>query len=85
MLVQFVDWGIEALMLLILVSSVMSWVRPDPRNPLVKALNGIVEPILLPIRSLLPAMGPLDLSPMVAMLLLWFLQSMLHKSLSGGF
>lgn len=85
MLVQFVDWGIEILMLLILVSSVLSWVRPDPRNPLVKLLNGIVEPILLPIRSVLPAMGPLDLSPMVAMLLLWFLQSMLHKALAGGF
>ena len=84
MLVQFVDWGIEILMLLILVSSVMSWVRPDPRNPFVKLINGIVEPIILPIRSILPTMGPLDLSPMVAMFLLYFLQRMLHNALAGG-
>jgi YggT family protein len=84
MLIMLVDYGIEALMLLILVSSVLSWVRPDPRNPLVRLLNAVVEPILLPIRSLVPPAGPLDLSPLVAMLILWFLQHILHRALSGG-
>ena len=84
MLVMLVDYGIEALMVLILVSSILSWVRPDPRNPLVKLVNGIVEPILLPIRKILPATGPMDFSPMVAMAILWLLQSMLHNALSGG-
>lgn len=85
MLVEIVDWGIRALMILIILSSVMSWIRPDPRNPLVKTLNGIVEPLLLPIRKILPAMGPLDLSPTVAIILLWVLQSMLHNAMSGAY
>lgn len=85
MLILLVDYGIHALMLLILVSSLLSWVRPDPRNPLVRTLNAIVEPMLLPIRSILPATGPLDLSPMVAMLILWFLQSTLHRALTSSF
>ena len=84
MLILIVDWGIKALMLVIIISSVLSWIRPDPRDPLVKALNTVVEPVLLPIRSVLPATGPFDLSPTVAIILLWLLQSLLHNALSGS-
>jgi len=78
--VWFISWGIETLILLVVVSSILSWFRPDPRNPVVKILNAIVEPLLHPIRALLPATGGMDFSPMIAILILWFLQ----KLLTGG-
>lgn len=78
--VWFISWGIETLILLVVVSSILSWFRPDPRNPVVKVLNSIVEPLLHPIRALLPTTGGMDFSPMIAILILWFLQ----RLLTGG-
>jgi len=74
------NYAIELLMLLIFVTSLLSWFNPDPRNPVLRFLHGIVDPILHPIRSILPGNLGLDLSPMVALLVLWFLQSLLHRS-----
>ena len=71
---------INALIFLIFVYSILSWFRHDPRNPLIRLVNGIVEPLLHPIRAILPALGPVDLSPMVAMLVLWLLRSLLGGS-----
>lgn len=78
--VWFIYWGIQVLILLVVVASVMSWFRPDPRNPVVRLLNAIVDPLLHPIRVILPATGGLDFSPMITILLLYFLQ----KLLTGG-
>ena len=78
--IGFIYWGIQALILLVVITSILSWFRPDPRNPLVKMLYAIVEPLLHPIRTILPAAGGMDFSPMIAILILWFLQ----KLLTGG-
>lgn len=79
-LILLANYAIELLMLLIFVTSLLSWFNPDPRNPVLRFLHGIVDPILHPIRSLLPGNLGLDLSPMVALLVLWFLQSLLHRN-----
>ena len=71
---------ISALMMLIVVSSILSWFTPDPRNPIVRLVNSIVEPLLHPIRAILPNLGPMDLSPMVAIGILWLLQNLLRGS-----
>jgi YggT family protein len=78
--VWFIYWGIQALIMLVVVGSILSWFRPDPSNPLVKMLNAVVDPLLHPIRTILPATGGMDFSPMIAILILWFLQ----KLLTGG-
>ena len=65
---------------LILVRALISWVNPDPFNPIVQFLNRTTEPILNPIRRLLPPMG-LDISPMVAFLVIIFLRSFLVSTL----
>ena len=78
--IWLIYWGIQALIMLVVVTSVLSWIRPDPRNPLVKILNAVVDPLLHPIRTVLPAKGGMDFSPMIAILILWFLQ----KLLTGG-
>ena len=81
-LLAIVDWGIRGLMTLIVVASLMSWFRPDPRNPLVRLLHGIVDPVLHPMRAILPPVGGFDFSPVVAILILSFLRSLLQHTVS---
>jgi YggT family protein len=64
---------------LILVARVLlSWFRVDPYSPLVRFLYTVTEPILEPIRAVLPQTGMIDFSPMVAMVLVFALQQVLR-------
>ncbi|MFH1491370.1 MAG: YggT family protein [Pseudomonadota bacterium] len=54
--------------LVIIVGALLSWVSPDPRNPIVQTIYGITEPLLRPFRQFVPLLGGLDISPMVALL-----------------
>jgi len=65
---------IDLYSLVVLVAVVASWVRLDPRTPVMVAIRSLTEPLLLPIRQLLPPMGGLDFSPMVLLLLLRLLR-----------
>lgn len=60
---------LEAYFWIIIARAILSWVNPDPYNPIVRFLHRVTEPVLRPIRYRLPtlAMG-LDLSPMVVLL-----------------
>lgn len=73
---------IRILMLMLLISSVLSWFQPYPRHPLHRLLNSVVDPLLNPIRALVPAGMGMDFSPMIAMLLLYLLQSLLQRGLT---
>ena len=81
-LVMLADWAIELLIILIVVSSLMSFFRPDPRNPFVRALHTIVDPVLHPIRAILPPAMGLDFSPMVAIVILVLLKQLINSGLS---
>ena len=63
--------------LVVLAAVVMSWVRVDWRNPLARVVYSLTEPVLAPVRRVLPAMGGLDFSPMVVLLALQFLRRLL--------
>ena len=65
---------------LIFVRAVISWVSPDPDNPLVQFLIRVTDPVLEPIRRLLPMMG-IDISPIIAIFIIRFLQMFLVPSL----
>jgi len=68
---------------LILIRALISWVNPDPFNPIVQFLNNVTEPILYPIRKLLP-LGfrfGIDISPIIAFLVIIFLKSFLIRTL----
>ena len=58
----------------ILLRVILSWVAPDPGNPVVRIVTQITEPIMAPARKVLPPMGGLDLSPILVLLLLQFLR-----------
>ena len=68
---------------LILIRALISWVNPDPYNPIVKFLYKATEPILCPIRKMMPMQFGIgiDLSPIIAFLILIFLKSFLVKTL----
>ena len=80
--ITLVNAGIQVLIYLILIASILSWFQPDPRNPLVRLLHAIVDPVLHPIRTLLPSAMGMDFSPMLAIVILWLLQSLINNSLA---
>ena len=62
---------------IIIVRAIISWVNPNPYNPLVRLIHGLTDPVLEPIRRLLPDMGGLDISPFVALLIIGILMSLI--------
>ncbi|OQX60350.1 MAG: hypothetical protein B5M56_11120 [Desulfococcus sp. 4484_241] len=66
----------------IIAQAVLSWVNPDPYNPIVRFINNLTEPLLYRIRRALPTVyGGIDFSPIVVILVIVFLQSFLVNSL----
>ncbi|MGB2694478.1 MAG: YggT family protein [Dehalococcoidia bacterium] len=71
---------IQLLALAIFLRAILSWVVRDPYNPVVQFLDQITEPILQPLRQIMPRMGMMDLSPLVAIILLQVLASLVRQS-----
>lgn len=69
-------------MWIVIARAVISWVNPDPYNPIVRFLINATEPVLWRIRRVLPALGGLDLSPLVLLVAILFLQNFLVASLT---
>ncbi|MEX0785616.1 MAG: YggT family protein, partial [Dehalococcoidia bacterium] len=61
---------VNLLALAIFFRAILSWVVRDPYNPIARALDTITEPILQPLRQIVPRMGMMDLTPLVAIILL---------------
>lgn len=57
----------------VLVRVILSWVAPDPYNPFTAIMIQITEPVMAPVRRILPPMGGLDLSPLIVLLGIQFL------------
>ena len=73
---------IDALSILIIIWALMSWFRPSPGNPLVRLINAIVEPILLPIRAVIPPIGGFSFDAMIAILLLSLVSKIFFRAAS---
>ena len=73
---------LELYMWIMIIRSLLSWVNPDPYNPIVQFLTSITEPVLYRVRQLMPMSGAgIDFSPMIVILLIIFLQSFLVNSI----
>mgnify|MGYP001177170713 FL=1 len=68
-------------MWIIIIRALISWVNPDPNNPIVEILYRLTEPVLAPVRARLPNFGGLDISAIAVLLGIFFLQSFLVRSL----
>lgn len=79
--------GVTALFLKVfffalIISVILSWVAQGSHNPAVELVNQICEPLLAPIRRILPSMGGLDLSPIVAFLVLNLIDMLVIRNLA---
>ncbi len=76
-LATVLDMALTLYMWLIIIRALLSWVNPDPYNPIVRFLYGVTEPVLSRIRRFVPPLGGIDLSPLVAILAIVFLKQFL--------
>lgn len=82
-LVKVIDMGLTLYMWIIVARALISWVNPDPYNPIVMFLYRATEPVMAPIRRWLPLRGlGIDISPIIVIAAIVFLQSFLLKSLT---
>jgi YggT family protein len=66
----------------VIISALLSWVRPDPYNPIVQMLYRLTEPAYAKIRSIIPTtFGGIDLAPLILIFALIFLETFLQKIL----
>ena len=81
-LAKILDIGLSLYMWIIIGRAVISWVNPDPYNPIVRFLTSVTEPVLYPIRRRLPIhLGGIDFSPVLVIIAIIFLQTFLVQSL----
>ncbi len=76
-LYDLVQLIIDIFIFAIFVQAILSWVNPDPSNPVSGLLRNLTSPVLRPIGKILPPMGGMDLSPIVALIGLMFIKRLI--------
>ncbi len=74
---------LQLYMWIIISRAVISWVNPDPYNPIVQFLHRVTDPLLYKVRRFMPDFGGIDFSPIIVIMAIVFLQSFLVKTLSN--
>ncbi|HRC62394.1 MAG TPA: YggT family protein [Dehalococcoidia bacterium] len=82
-LIEIVRMFVNVLIFAIFARSILTWFPIDRGGPVFQALDAITEPILQPLRRVVPLIGMIDITPMVAILLLYVLSTALGQSLSN--
>jgi YggT family protein len=77
-LYRFVDILFTLLELAILARVLLSWFRLDPYHPVVNFVYQITEPILRPLRNIIPPLGMIDISPIVALILMGIIRQIIQ-------
>ncbi len=79
---EVLDVLLTIYMWVIIIRAVISWVNPDPYNPIIQILYKTTEPVLRPLRKLVPSWKiGIDLSPLIAILIIIFLRAALIRTL----
>ncbi len=79
---RILDVLLSAYMWVVIISALISWVNPDPYNPIVRFLYSVTEPVFRRIRRIIGfRLGVIDISPMVAILAIMFVKYFLIQSL----
>lgn len=82
--VDLILYALEAVKWVVIIAALVSWVNPDPRNPIVRFLWGVTEPLFRPFRRLVPASrtGGIDLSPLFVLLVIFLVQRFVARLVS---
>ena len=79
---RVIDIILTVYMWIIIARALISWVNPDPYNKIVVFLYRVTEPVLRPIRRIIPRHSlPIDFAPLIVLLIIIFLQSFLVKTM----
>lgn len=85
-ILQFISWVLGAYMWIIIAAAVITWVRPDPNNPIVRFLFAVTEPVLWRIRRIIPtSFGGFDVAPVLLILAIIFIQNVVIAGLMSVF
>ncbi len=77
-LISVVFLMLQILWFAIFARAIISWFPIDPQGPIVKALDAVTEPVLGPLRRVVPRIGMVDITPMVAIILIFVLMQVLQ-------
>lgn len=81
-LARILDIALSVYMWILIIRVILSWVNPDPYNPIVRALYSVTDPVLSWLRRRFPLMaGTIDFSPMVVILAIYFIRLFIVKTL----
>ncbi len=75
------DTVLTIYMWMIIISALLSWVNPDPYNPIVRFLHSVTDPVLTPIRKRIGITMGIDISPMIVILIIMFIKYFIIASL----
>ena len=78
----FVNYLCRILALVVFLRVILSWFMVSPYNPLIILLNDVVEPILSPLRRVVPRLGMFDITPLIAIAILYVIPLMFNVILS---
>ena len=79
---EVLRWVLNIFMWIIIARAILSWVSPDPYNPIVRFIHNVTEPVLYPIRRRIPlSFGGIDFSPVIVLLAVIFMQRFVVHSL----
>ena len=79
---EVLKWVLNIFMWIIIARAILSWVSPDPYNPIVRFIHNVTEPVLYQIRKRLPVnFSGFDFSPIIVLLAVIFLQRFVVRSL----
>jgi YggT family protein len=92
-LLGFISYLIDLYVYIVIAAVILSWLMGfgviNPYNPFVRslhqALNAVTEPVLRPIRNALPNLGAIDISPVVLLLICFFIQQVILPNLAKLF
>ena len=81
---QVIDIGLTVFMWIVIARAILSWVSPDPYNPIVRFINQLTDPIMYQVRKRIPTVfGGIDISPIIILLGIVFLRIFIVESLMG--
>ena len=84
LVIPFIDLIFTLLTFAIIANAILSWLPMDRyNNPVVRVLDQITAPILEPLRRFIPPVGMMDITPIIALIILQVLQALIHNLLIG--
>ncbi|MCB2186689.1 MAG: YggT family protein [Deltaproteobacteria bacterium] len=84
-LLQFLDMVLSLYMWVVIGSAIISWVNPDPYNPIVRFLHAVTDPVLNRIRRVIPTtFGAVDIAPVILIFAIIFVQRVVIGTVIGS-